>query len=87
MFRYDRDMRVYFVQRTNFYKAEDHFGHDIFHKAGTNALKRHMKLFESMEFIGVPCTDNHNYSTFLFKFDDPADEAFFLVWSSDGIEI
>lgn len=22
-----------------------------------------------------------------FSFDDPADEAFFLVWSSDGIEL
>jgi hypothetical protein len=39
------------------------------------------KQFLSIEFD----TAQNNY--FIFKFTDPADEAFFLIWSNDGIEI
>jgi hypothetical protein len=29
----------------------------------------------------------HKYIYCVFKFTDPADEAFFLIWSNEGIEI
>jgi hypothetical protein len=36
---------------------------------------------------GVSYAVNEKSYSALYTFTDPADEAFFLVWSSDGIEI
>ena len=49
---------------------------DKIRKKIVNKLKR---KFESIDvYDGEFCS---------FRFNDPADEAFFLVWSSEGIEI
>jgi hypothetical protein len=46
------------------------------------------KQFESVEFISI-IDDEYEYyiKSIGFTFEDKADEAFFLVWSCDGIEI
>ena len=46
------------------------------------------ELFESVNIDNRSCdiSDVAAYTVY-YKFEDPADEAFFLVWSPDGIEI
>lgn len=50
------------------------------HDRQRKTLVKLREQFESVNFTG-------HASYLYFTFKDPADEAFFLVWSSDGIEI
>jgi hypothetical protein len=73
--RFVRDQRLsYFTDRTWSYAD---------FKEGIEAKLN--ETFSSVKYMKY----KHYYDSraFLFSFEDEADEAFFLIWSNDGIEI
>ena len=94
--RWDRNMKVYFRHSFNdsdsFYTVANAgaVSDDISLEKVTSALKEN---FESINFIYDYLSGTYSIEkgksllTMYFSFKDLSDEAAFLLWSSDGIEI
>jgi hypothetical protein len=81
-------MRVYFKKFNCFYS--DDIGRSDRAITATNLhlsfysdYVKCLKTLLAKEFSSIIFQD----FVFFFEFTDPADEAFFLIWSNDGIEI
>jgi hypothetical protein len=81
----DKHLKTFLVEKSKKYLGYYHIysGSDHYYPNVMCVLKEKFKSFEAMP--------DERYSSFksglYFKINDPADEAFFLLWSSDGIEI
>ena len=52
-----------------------------------NIIKMLEENFSSVKIVDDPIEDNYSTYAKRFSFDDPADEAYFLILSSDGFRV
>lgn len=83
-------MKVTFRKnKDGFYKARQKWDLTSFETKEIKKIRKHLIQQFGIKNLVIKIVVEYGYdqNNIKIKFTDPADEAFFLVWSNDGIEI